>query len=234
MILPRTKTYITKISATGINTKFRGINVFKRNLFLAAAFVVFSAPSFAAVTNMTVAGGCPSGEDDPFCDSAGNATEKNVSLILGVAESDVTQIFSGFTVNGFSPPDTENLDAFFEDISGSWTVSDSSITHLAFKANGYYILGTVDGASGDWSTDITMWTPDITTLTCPAGICLGGPRDYTVADFLTAPTAKGKGGGKIAELSNVRAFSVVPIPAAIWLFGSAFAGLGFIKRRKMA
>ena len=79
--------------------------------------------------------------------------------------------------------------------------------------------------SGDWSTDITMWTPDITTLTCPEGICADAGRSYTISDFRN-------GGGNIADLSNVRAFSVVPIPAAVWLFGSALAGMfGWSKRK---
>jgi hypothetical protein len=47
-------------------------------------------------------------------------------------------------------------------------------------------------------------------------------------DFLTLPDHN------IADLSNVRAFSVVPIPAAIWLFGSGLLGLIGIARRKNA
>ena len=41
--------------------------------------------------------------------------------------------------------------------------------------------------------------------------------------------------GRAAGLSNFRTFgtpSPVPVPAAVWLFGSAFAGLGLFKRRK--
>ena len=187
--------------------------------------VFFSLSASAAVTNMTVVGGCPSGENDPFCDSSGNATETNVALVLGINESDVTQVFSGFTIDGLSPPDTDDISDFFDASSGSWSVSDSSITHLAFKASGYYILGELTCDSGDWSTDITMWTPDITTLTCPEGICADAGRSYTISDFRN-------GGGNIADLSNVRAFSVVPIPAAVWLFGSALAGMfGWSKRK---
>jgi hypothetical protein len=182
---------------------------------LAALLSVFSLPSFAAVTNMNLVGGCPSGEDDPLCYNSSNATEENVAALLGFNATDVTQITSGYSITGIDSQ------------SGGWSITDSSITHLAFKASGYYILGEVTGSSGDWSTDISMWTPDVTTLTCPAGICTAVDRFYTLGDFLN-------GGGNIADLSNVRAFNAVPIPAAVWLFGSALGLLGWTRRRKLA
>jgi hypothetical protein len=37
------------------------------------------------------------------------------------------------------------------------------------------------------------------------------------------------------EIDYLRVYkSVIPIPAAVWLFGSALAGLGFIRRRKLS
>lgn len=181
-----------------------------------AALLSIGAPAMAAtVTNLDLVGGCPTDEDAAECFNASNATVANVALLVGQPESNVTQITTGYSVTGIDSQ------------SGTWSVTDSSITHLAFKANGYYILGAVTGASGDWSTDVTDWTPDVTTLICPAGICNPDARNYTIADFLN-------GGGNVADLSNVRAFSVVPIPAAVWLFGSALAGLGFARRRKIA
>ena len=190
---------------------------------LLASLLLVGGPAMSAsVTNMNFVGGCPQGEDDPECFDSGNATLTNVALVLGVDESDVsfvgeqsdTSSSSAFSVTGIG----------FQD--GTWQINDSSITHLAFKADGYYILGEVTGSSGDWSTDITMWSPDFSTLTCPVGIC-AVERAYTQEDFLN-------GGTSIADLSNVRAFSVVPIPAAVWLFGSALAGLGFARRKKAA
>ncbi len=175
----------------------------------------FSVPTFAAVTNMNLVGGCPSGENDLLCYDAGNATEANVAALLGFNATDVTQIDTGYSVGGIG------------ELSGDWSISDSSITHLAFKANGYYILGELTGSSGNWSTDITMWVPGVTTLMCPAGICDVADRFYTVNDFLN-------GGDSIADLSNVRAFNAVPIPAAVWLFGSALGLLGWTSRRKLA
>ncbi len=191
---------------------------------LSAALLSFlSVPALAAVTNMTLVGGCPTDEDAATCFEASNATEANVALLLGFDVTDVTQIASGYTINGEDGGTFEN----YGTTSGTWSISDSSITHLAFKANGYYILGEVTGSSGDWSTDITMWVPDVTTLTCPAGVCNPSARNYTLDDFLN-------GGDSIADLSNVRAFNAVPIPAAVWLFGSALGLLGWTSRRKLA
>lgn len=189
--------------------------IYMRTVLFAALLSFFSLPALAAVTNMTLVGGCPTDEDAATCFEASNATEANVALLLGFDVTDVTQIDSGYSVTGI------------DELSGTWSITDSSITHLAFKANGYYILGEVTGSSGDWSTDITMWVPDVTTLTCPAGICNPDARNYTLADFLT-------GDENVAKLSNVRAFSAVPIPAAVWLFGSALGFLGWTRRRKLA
>lgn len=179
-----------------------------------------ATPAMAAVTNMTFVGGCPTGEEDAACFNAGNATVANVALILGVGLDSVEQISDGYTINGMDGSTAEDYGTNF----GTWSISNSSITHLAFKANGYFILGRVTGTSGDWSSDITLWTPDVTTLTCPAGICNPDARPYTIADFLNE-------GGNISDLSNVRAFSVVPIPAAAWLFASALGLLGWMRRR---
>ena len=38
--------------------------------------------------------------------------------------------------------------------------------------------------------------------------------------------------GKAIGLSNYRAFSAVPVPTAVWLFGSGLAGLIGAARRK--
>jgi hypothetical protein len=203
-----------------------------QRLVAVSTFIIFAAPAMAAtVTNMSVIGGCPAGENDPTCDDAGNATAINVSLLVGeemfeVAQGEVTSE-DPWT---FDNPSAFTITAGADGKTGTWTVNDTSITHLAFKADGYFILGEIAAGetTGVWSTTITDWSPDITTLTCPDGICDDDGRNYTVLDFTN------NGNGSFADLSNVRAFSVVPVPAAVWLFGSALAGLGFMRRRKMS
>ena len=193
---------------------------------LATGLAGFSGQvAVAATTGLDFAGGCPSGEptNTGLCDQGGNADVANVSAILGINESLVTQIgqIAGFTGSGsgFSVSSTDGGQ------TGTWSVSDPAITHLAFKADTYFILGKVTMGSGSWEMDPATW--DLSLATCPATICTvdPGPRPYAVGDFLN-------GGGQIADLSNVRAFSVVPIPAAVWLFGSGLVGLiGFAKRK---
>jgi hypothetical protein len=195
--------------------------VFKRNLFLAAVLVVFSAPAMA-VTNLGFTGGCPADENLPQCDNSGNPDNAAVSLIAGET---LWQISKGDEADGSLISWNDKFTITFDSgTSGTWSISDTSISHLSFKADGYFILGSTDGnTSGTWSTDGADWA---VAGTCPAGICNPIARPYVTADF--------QQNGAGADLSNVVAYSAVPIPAAVWLFGSALAGLGFAKRRKMA
>jgi len=190
-------------------------NIFR--LVLTAGLFAVMQPAMSATTGMSFAGGCVEDSTSALCGMGNNATEANVAAILGVDQSAVDQVTSGFSVTGIG----NNM--------GSWSITDTSITHLAFKSNGYYILGSIDApaTSGDWDNDpssLGEW--DLTNVLCPASIC-GVLRAYTLADFEN-------NGGNIADLSNVRAFSVVPIPAAVWLFGSALVGLGWVGRKKAA
>jgi hypothetical protein len=179
----------------------------------------------AATTGLDFAGGCPESSNGVtvLCGGQGgsNADVDNVAAILGVNASLVTQVAevtgSDATVNGLTISGIGFLD-------GTWSISDPSITHIAFKSDGYFILGEVNASSGG-TWDNADW--DFTLATCPDTICTPGPRAYTAADFTT-------NGGPIAELSNARAFSVVPVPAAVWLFGSGLLGLVGVARRKRA
>jgi hypothetical protein len=193
-----------------------------------AAFGVFSLQASAATTGLDFAGGCPEAMGG-LCAGGSNADTANVAAILGVDESLVSGPLSGgFSVTGMNSK------------SGTWTVTDPSITHLAFKSDGYFILGTVTAGSGTWDNDTSAadsW--DLSLAICPLSICANadtnnrkgdrpiGPRAYVDADFLN-------NGGQIANLSNVRAFTVVPVPAAVWLFGSGLLGLVAVARRRRA
>ncbi len=181
-------------------------------LLISLLLLVGFQPAFAATTGAVFAGGCPEDIGNP-CVPGSNATETNVALVLGVDEADVTEILGGFSFTGLGQQ------------SGTWQITDTSITHLAFKSNGYYILGELTATSGEWDNDTSAvggW--DITIVDCPDAICMPG-RAYEDADFLN-------NGGEIANLSNVRAFSVVPVPAAVWLFGSGlFAMFGWSRRK---
>jgi hypothetical protein len=181
------------------------------------AFINIQSAS-AATTGLVFAGGCPESIGTP-CVPGSNATEANVALLLGLDESLVTFIGedSGAGGPGFSVTGNGTT-------SGTWSVTDPAITHLAFKSNGYYILGEVVAAGGDWMNDTSAvggW--DISLVDCPAAVC-GVDRAYVTADFLN-------NGGEVAALSNARAFAAIPVPAAVWLFGSALGLLGWVRRR---
>lgn len=188
----------------------------------AAHLIIAASPALAApVTNLNFAGGCPAPEDDPLCYNSGNPSTASVALLLGVDIGNVTFLeedSTDATATGFSIG-FDSGDYISGALSGTWSITDSSITHLTFKADGYYILAEVDGSSGTWSTNINDWSPDYTSLVCPAGICNPDARNYAPGDFT------------INDLSNVQSFSVVPIPAAVWLFGSGLGLLGWLRRK---
>ena len=51
-----------------------------------------------------------------------------------------------------------------------------------------------------------------------------------LVDFTAYGDGFGLGGFTSVEIDNVNV-SAVPIPAAVWLFGSALAGLGWLRRK---
>jgi hypothetical protein len=196
---------------------------------LAGVFLVMSQQGLTATIGLDFAGGCPEAGTTTLCTDTGtNATADNVTAILGatatfIGELNVDGSGSGFTIDGIGST------------SGTWSVNlPTAITHLAFKANGYFVLGQLTDVSGTWmmADPVTTWGSNVNS-TCPASIC-GTDRLYVNSDFINS-------GGSVAELSNVRAFSVddfvppaaVPVPATVWLFGSGLLGLvGVARRRK--
>lgn len=185
-----------------------------RRFFISTAclWLLAGPPAWAATTGLEFAGGCSRNGTALCTGNGGNATEAKVAEILGVAVGLVSQVDTGFSVTG--------IDAQ----SGTWSVSDSAIHYLAFKSANYFILGRVTAASGEWMNDTSApgnW--DITLVDCKASLC-GTDRPYLHSDFQN-------NGGNVADLSNVRAFSVVPIPAAAWLFLSGLGFLAAVRRR---
>jgi len=201
------------------------VNTIIRTAAIAASSLLLaSAPALAAsVTNLNFAGGCPAPEDDPLCYSSGNPSEASIALLLGIGAGDVTYLeedSTDETATGFSI--TFDSGSYVTGAqSGTWTVTDTSVDYLTFKIDGYYILAKVTGASGLWSADINDWSPTYTDLVCPAGICNPDARNYEAGDF------------PLQDLSNVRSYSVVPIPAAVWLFGSGLGLLGWMRRKSI-
>ena len=101
----------------------------------------------------------------------------------------------------------------------------------AFSLNLLNIVGvddvsaTLSGGSISGSIDL-----DLTTTTAGTALSFSGPLsagNYTLAFDGTIPASR-TGGGSITGSISV---SAVPIPAAIWLFGSALVAVFGVKRR---
>ena len=86
-----------------------------------------------------------------------------------------------------------------------------------------YVIGLLDG---NWTADVqfTDVSPDLT------GPIINGLTTWA------AISSDGLGGQTEIALTLVEdrrvRLSIVPIPAAVWLFGSALAGLGWMKRKR--
>jgi hypothetical protein len=88
-----------------------------------------------------------------------------------------------------------------------------------------YVIGSLDG---NWTADVQF--TDVTPI-------IGGPIINGLTTW-AAISSDGVGGQTeimltLAEDRRVR-LNVIPIPAAVWLFGSALAGLGWMRRRQIA
>ncbi|UCG71405.1 MAG: hypothetical protein JSV45_09010 [Chromatiales bacterium] len=171
------------------------------------------AAGAATTTGMDFVGGCNKTLPTDVCDRGGNASSESIAAILSVDESLVTYL---------GPARIDRHGNIV--LSGSkHDLSQSDITHLAFKSSTYHIVGEVMEGPVSGSTDILDWMPDFSAVTCPADVC-GEERFYALEDFRN-------GGGQVPQGGSIRAFAVVPIPAAAWLFASALGLLGWSRRR---
>jgi hypothetical protein len=109
---------------------------------------------------------------------------------------------------------------FAED--GSQEVSEFGVFNFVLKNNDGWtcavskLIFSIENKSGSWSSDT-----DVLTL---------NNKDYLAASHIFVPNSDGSGAISTGFASNG---NPVPIPAAVYLFGSGLAALGFIPRRKL-
>ena len=221
--------------------------MFKKNIFLAAAFVVFSAPVSAATIQFDydISFGATAPDGNPpwmtaIFDDGGTLGTVDLTITVGtVGVADVDEIY--FNLNPF-------LDA--TELLISRTGGTGPTSAAINKAGGWNLGTDAFQADGDGIYDLWLELPPppgqqaerfsagetlvfqitgIETLTAAdfnylAEIGGGNGPFYTAAHVLST----GDGGGSSDWIA------AVPVPAAVWLFGSALAGLGFVKRRKVA
>lgn len=109
-----------------------------------------------------------------------------------------------------------------ETISFDWSYVSNDYTGIsAFDPFAYVINGQVTTLTNDLQYLSSNPSPD------QSGVAVFNVNAGDVFGF-NANTFDGTGGGAVTVVSN---FSAVPVPGAIWLFGSAIAGLGCVSRR---
>jgi len=96
------------------------------------------------------------------------------------------------------------------------------------------IWDSVDGIVGN-AGDVLLFGPQ------GGGACVGVPNCQTVggSGFLNGPSLfyaqfTGIGSGTSGYSGNISTVAAVPVPGAVWLFGSGIIGLGMLARRRRA
>jgi len=144
----------------------------------------------------------------------------NAATIFAPTDGDVNFLFgdlAGGTLAMFDDSDQDYLGSsigidvpsivgFTGPISGDYIATNSSGNTLTLTDSDQFILGLNVG--GNWLSD--------------SGVIDQGANSYTVLF---------NNGGSVLEI-DVQVVSAVPVPAAVWLFGSGLLGLIGIARRK--
>jgi hypothetical protein len=141
----------------------------------------------------------------------GIVTGQNGTLVFsGIAEISYSQDSFGPGVNYTISREDDTAFAIYSlDLLATGPTTVGSITGT--KAGGGYVFGTSDSlfGTGDWLnvTSVSLFIQgDGFTYCCQAS----------------------------GELDNIVVGAAVPVPAAVWLFGSALAGLGWMRRKQGA
>jgi hypothetical protein len=112
--------------------------------------------------------------------------------------------------------------------------SDTQVTLTADGANGATL--DMSGWYVDWNgVKIDMSSGGTATMACSTANCDGG--SYTASYAAIVPDDGSTNFGNVAytlELTGTITPSAVPVPAAVWLFGSGLLGLVGVARRKKA
>ena len=130
-----------------------------------------------------------------------------------------------WTGNGTTDPFGEFgfLELSFRDAGGNvLAASQVFVDPLDDGINTY--LAPQDGA------DVTDWTQLVTSLTAPTGTA--SARILMIHQLVGANTVPG--GGTLRWDDASITVSAVPVPAAVWLFGSGLLGLVGVARRRKA
>lgn len=176
-----------------------------------------------------------------FWDTSLN-TPMALPILGGDGAGQVEDINESGSVVGWTRGPSGNLHAFF------WQVGDSALTDLGtlfgtsssssyaygINASGQIVGSSSASTSGSGPQHATLWDTSS-----------GAPVDLNTlvmlsSGYLSEARAINDAGQIIANASNGRAFlltpnaSPVPVPSAVWLFGTGLMGLFGLKRRGQA
>jgi len=186
---------------------------------LPVAFVLAlaSTNANAAMILVEICGNTPNCNDNDTTTLAGLTPLDKVDW-LNVVESAPDPVANPQT-DGSLTVTVDSLDSDGEGTSGSWAFTGSeTLQYLSLKFDGYTAVFATNGeTSGIWDTDLGpgegVWFTDPSNL-IDGSCCLNPNNDKPYA------------------MSHIGVF--VPVPAAVWLFGSGLLGLVGVARRKRA
>jgi hypothetical protein len=202
-----------------------------------SALLIFSVYTNAAVLYES---GDPNYKAD-WCD-AENCGGTSEWTVMGGFTASETWTITGFTFRSWDVASLNN--SGIEDyLSTTWSIWGEDPL-----SSGLIMSGVSIAQVNALGSDVYEFVIDGLDLSLAAGTYyLGHHQDFSSELFfrtmlVSAPTSgdmyQTDGGdyffSRTAEVSHQIRGSAVPIPAAVWLFGSALAGLGWMRRRKTA
>jgi hypothetical protein len=225
--------------------------------FLALAALPVTSHAAAAVPNFSIAGIPAAGF--PHFDNTRDVTVTLAKNGTGATTYQLTATYNGGPFVFQTDPWTSynvtggsyTLNAFFSNTSTS--------TNPAFTSGTVAINGSIPGYSGPgtpppnpgllYGANLTAFGFDRTPDSTPAALGFktdsptgwaaqfqGGPESVYLYDFNVAALMSSFSSAKFRSVQFTRAsaFTTVPLPAAVWLFGSALVGLAGVRRRPAA
>jgi len=223
------------------NVKYFGELNMKKTAIAAALLMVSGAASAAPITQLTITGGDfamagAGGTINPaaFADMTVGGYDGSAPLATGT-EADYAPVSIATFAFGFFGPvsiytaETDGLNSGFAAPTGDITGNNLTLDLSSWTA---YWNGTSfnQGSSSDLVPNTVCVGPACSTA-------IATTYDSVTGDFTATWDAVVVGGafnGQLASWSITGTASAVPVPAAVWLFGTGLLGLAGIARRRKA
>ncbi len=195
----------------------------KKTAIAAALLLVSGAANAVAIDSLEITGGSFSmagagGTINPadFANMTIGGYDGSAPAAIGSEASYTSTSIATFAFGGFGPvaiytAETDGLNSGFAPVTGDLTGSDLSLDLSSWTA---YWNGTSFNQGGMINTTVD------------------GSGNFT-ATWL-APVVGGAFNGQNGSWEITGTVSAVPVPAAVWLFGSGLVGLAGIARRRKA